>query len=70
VDGARRVNARLLPSFAFETGDDAPNPIPTKAMLRHLGLPVGQCRLPMGDAPDWVEERAVTVWDQLVVARG
>ena len=32
-----------------------PNPIPTKAMLRHLGLPVGQARLPMGDAPAWVE---------------
>ena len=26
----------------------SPNPIPTKAMLRALGLPVGQCRLPMG----------------------
>jgi 4-hydroxy-tetrahydrodipicolinate synthase len=69
VDGARRVNARLLPSFAFETGDDAPNPIPTKAMMRHLGLPVGQCRLPMGDAPSWVEERAVAVWEQLVATR-
>jgi 4-hydroxy-tetrahydrodipicolinate synthase len=70
VDGARRVNARLLPSFAFETGDDAPNLIPTKAMLRHLGLPVGQCRLPMGDAPGWVEERAVQVWHDLAAARG
>jgi 4-hydroxy-tetrahydrodipicolinate synthase len=70
VEGARRVNARLLPSFAFETGDEAPNPIPTKAMLRHLGLPVGQCRLPMGEAPAWVEERAVQVWDELVAARG
>jgi 4-hydroxy-tetrahydrodipicolinate synthase len=48
VVGARLVNARLLPSFAFETGDDAPNPIPTKAMMRHLGFAVGQARLPMG----------------------
>ena len=31
VVGARLVNARLLESFAFETGDDAPNPMPTKA---------------------------------------
>ena len=46
--GARLVNARLLESFAFETGDDAPNPIPTKAMMRHLGFTVGQARLPMG----------------------
>ena len=37
VVAARAVNARMLESFAFETGDLAPNPIPTKAMLRTLG---------------------------------
>ncbi|MGH9150908.1 MAG: 4-hydroxy-tetrahydrodipicolinate synthase [Acidimicrobiales bacterium] len=58
VDEARRLNASLLESFAFETGDDAPNPIPAKAMMRVLGLPVGQCRLPMGPAPDGLEDRA------------
>lgn len=58
VDEARRINARLIPSWRFETGDEAPNPIPTKAMLRVLGLPSGQCRLPVGRAPEWVEERA------------
>ncbi len=63
--GARLVNTRLLESFAFETGDDAPNPIPTKAMMRHLGLRVGQARLPMGDAPAFVEERAPQVWANL-----
>jgi len=65
VAGARAVNARMLESFAFETGDDAPNPIPTKAMLRHLGFPVGQARLPMGDAPAEVEARAPEVWANL-----
>ena len=65
TDGARLVNARLLESFAFETGDDAPNPIPTKAMMRHLGIPVGQARLPMGDAPEFVERRAPEVWANL-----
>jgi 4-hydroxy-tetrahydrodipicolinate synthase len=65
VVGARAVNSRLLESFAFETGDDAPNPIPTKAMLRHLGFPVGQARLPMGDAPAEVEARAPEVWANL-----
>jgi 4-hydroxy-tetrahydrodipicolinate synthase len=68
--GARAVNARLLDSFAFETGDDAPNPIPTKAMMRYLGIPVGQARLPMGDAPAFVEERAEQVWANLEAARG
>jgi len=65
LEGARLVNARLLESFAFETGDEAPNPVPTKAMLRTLGVRVGQCRLPMGDAPDWVEPRAREVWANL-----
>jgi 4-hydroxy-tetrahydrodipicolinate synthase len=61
VAGARLVNSRLLESFAFETGDDAPNPIPTKAMMRHLGFGVGQARLPMGPAPAFVDERAPQV---------
>jgi 4-hydroxy-tetrahydrodipicolinate synthase len=68
--GARQVNARLLESFAFETGDDAPNPVPTKAMLRTLDLPAGQCRLPMGAAPDGLEDRAREVYARLVTARG
>jgi len=59
--GARLVNSRMLESFAFETGDDAPNPIPTKAMMRHIGIGVGQARLPMGIAPDFVERRAPEV---------
>ena len=67
--GARRVNARMLESFAFETGDDAPNPIPTKAMMRHLGFRVGQARLPMGVAPAFIEERAPQVWANLEAAR-
>ncbi|MDQ3757034.1 MAG: 4-hydroxy-tetrahydrodipicolinate synthase [Actinomycetota bacterium] len=58
LDTARRINARLLPSFAYETGDAAPNPIPSKAMLRTLGLKVGECRLPMGPAPAGLEDRA------------
>lgn len=61
VVGARLVNSRLLESFAFETGDDAPNPIPTKAVMRHLGFAVGQTRLPMGDAPAFVDERVPDV---------
>ena len=63
--GARLVNSRMLESFAFETGDDAPNPLPSKAMMRHLGIPVGQARLPMGDAPAFVDERAPVVWANL-----
>jgi 4-hydroxy-tetrahydrodipicolinate synthase len=70
VVGARTMNARMLDSYAFETGDASPNPIPSKAMLRTLGLPAGQCRLPMGPAPDWVEPRAREVYAALVAERG
>ncbi|HEY1280469.1 MAG TPA: 4-hydroxy-tetrahydrodipicolinate synthase [Acidimicrobiales bacterium] len=70
TDGARRINARLLESWVFETGDDAPNPVPAKAMLRHLGLRVGECRLPMGPAPAGLAERARHVMANLVAARG
>lgn len=69
IAGARAVNARMLESFVFETGDDAPNPLPTKAMLRHLGLDVGDARLPMGPAPAWVHERASIVDANLQRAR-
>ena len=67
---ARRVNARMLESFAFETGDESPNPGPSKAMLRHLGQPSGHCRPPMGSDPDWLESRAAEVYERLVAARG
>lgn len=65
VAEARRINAVLLPSYAFETGDDAPNPVPAKAMLRVLGLPVGECRLPMGPAPEGLEDRARAVLSEM-----
>lgn len=65
VEHARQVNARLLDSYDFETGDAAPNPIPTKALLRAIGQPAGQCRLPMGPAPDGLEDRAREVWKAL-----
>lgn len=65
VAGARGINARLLPSYAFESTPEAPNPVPTKAMLRSLGLPAGECRPPMGPTPDGLEVRAKELWSQL-----
>jgi len=65
VDEARRINARLLESWAFQTGDLTPNPIPAKAMMRALGLPAGQCRLPMGPGPVGLEARATEVLGRL-----
>lgn len=69
VVGARRVNARLLESFAYETGDDNPNPLPSKVMMNLLGLEVGEARLPMGPPPAGLAERAQKVLDNLRAAR-
>jgi len=66
---AQRINARLLESFEFETGDLAPNPVPSKAMLRTLGHDVGECRAPMGPTPHGLEAAAQQVYDRLVAAR-
>ena len=61
VARAIEINRRLIPSYEFETGDLAPNPIPTKAMMRVLGLPGGPCRAPMAPEPDFVEADAKAV---------
>jgi 4-hydroxy-tetrahydrodipicolinate synthase len=51
VETARQLNVRLLESWAFQGGDLTPNPLPTKAALRVLGLPAGHCRLPNVEPP-------------------
>ncbi len=65
TDHARRVNERLLDSYDYESSESAPNPIPTKALLRVLGLRVGQCRPPMGASPDGLEDAARAVLEGL-----
>lgn len=65
IDGARKLNARLLESWRFQSGDLTPNPIPAKAMMRAVGLPAGQCRLPMGTAPSGLEDVAREVLGRL-----
>jgi 4-hydroxy-tetrahydrodipicolinate synthase len=66
---ARKYNDILLESYAFETGDDNPNPIPSKVMMNHLGFTVGDCRLPMGPPPAGLADRAATVHANLQKAR-
>lgn len=69
VGRATALHRAGLASFAFESSELAPNPVPTKAMLRHLGLPAGQCRLPLGDAPRATEAAAAEVWAGLQAFR-
>ena len=61
VAQAAAINRSLIDSYDFETGDASPNPVPTKCMMRVLGLPGGPCRLPMGPEPAGLEDRARSV---------
>jgi 4-hydroxy-tetrahydrodipicolinate synthase len=69
-NAARTLNARLAPSCTFETSDMYPNPLPTKAAMRALGINVGQCRLPLGPSDDVLDESARDVVSALATARG
>ncbi|MGH9082844.1 MAG: 4-hydroxy-tetrahydrodipicolinate synthase, partial [Acidimicrobiales bacterium] len=64
-DAARAANARLVDSYDFESTDAFPNPLPAKAACRALGLPVGQCRPPMGAAPPELDGEAARLISRL-----
>jgi 4-hydroxy-tetrahydrodipicolinate synthase len=61
VETARAINARLLESWSYQSTDETPSPLPTKAVMRVLGHPVGDARPPMGPSPAWLEDRARAV---------
>ncbi len=61
VEEARDLNRRMVPAYGHFAYDDAPSPVPTKSMMNLLGVPVGQCRLPMGPTPDDMELRSKSV---------
>ncbi|HVC15399.1 MAG TPA: 4-hydroxy-tetrahydrodipicolinate synthase [Acidimicrobiales bacterium] len=65
---AQAENARLVESYDFESTELFPNPQPAKAACRALGLRVGQCRLPMGEAPPELEGEALRILTRLEVA--
>lgn len=61
VERATVINQHLGESYAFESSEEFPNPVPAKAACRTLGLPVGQCRLPHAPAPPSLDDRARAV---------
>ncbi len=65
VAEATRLNQLLIPSWEYETSNDTPNPIPTKALMPLLGVRVGPGRQPMADVPPYLTERAQAVLDGL-----
>ncbi|MEY2423568.1 MAG: 4-hydroxy-tetrahydrodipicolinate synthase [Acidimicrobiaceae bacterium] len=62
---AREIDARLQASYAYENSDTCVFSQAAKAMMRTLGLRVGECRLPLGAAPAGTEERAREVYANL-----
>jgi 4-hydroxy-tetrahydrodipicolinate synthase len=54
-------HAELLDSFDFESTPEFPNPLPTKAVMRAMGLRVGQCRLPMGPSTPELDAQAAKI---------
>jgi 4-hydroxy-tetrahydrodipicolinate synthase len=61
LEAAIAGNAELLDSYDFESSEEFPNPLPAKAMLRALGLKVGQCRLPMGPSTPELDAYAAKI---------
>ncbi len=67
---AQEINEALIPSVEFESKPDAPNPMPVKVMLNELGLHVGETRLPLGAAPDYLKPEARAVFSATSAALG
>jgi 4-hydroxy-tetrahydrodipicolinate synthase len=62
---ARRINAQLVESYAYENSDTCVFSQAAKVMMRILGLSVGECRLPLGRAPAGTDDRAREVYARL-----
>jgi 4-hydroxy-tetrahydrodipicolinate synthase len=70
VEAAAALDGELRASYEFESTDRWPNPLPTKAVLRALGLAVGQCRLPMGPSDPELDAAAAALVEQLGLRHG
>jgi 4-hydroxy-tetrahydrodipicolinate synthase len=67
---ARQLNERIAASCAFESSDAYPNPMPSKAALRALGINAGQCRLPHPPSDTTLDATAAKVVAALRASRG
>jgi 4-hydroxy-tetrahydrodipicolinate synthase len=66
---AQRLNEVAAKSFAFESTEAYPNPMPSKAALRALGIRVGECRLPHGPSDPDLDAAAAEIVASLKSAR-
>ena len=58
---ARAVNAGLLASFEYMNNDTCVFSQAVKVAMAELGVPIGECRLPLSPAPADTRDRARTV---------
>ena len=65
VGQAREINARLLPSYRYMNSDTCVFSQAVKVAMGALGVPVGECRLPLGPAPADTLPAARAVLSQL-----
>ena len=66
VEQARPINARLLPSYQFMNSDTCVFSQAVKVAMGVLGVPVGECRLPLGPPPEGTAAAATSsspTWD-------
>jgi 4-hydroxy-tetrahydrodipicolinate synthase len=66
---AQRLNEIVATSFAFENTEAFPNPMPAKAVLRALGIRVGECRLPHGPSDPELDAAAAEILASLKTTR-
>lgn len=67
---ARALNERLAPSYAFESSEAYPNPMPSRAALRVLGIETGECRAPHARGDATLAAAAAEVVGALMAQRG
>ena len=65
VEQARRINQGLLASFRYMNSDTCVFSQAVKVAMGVLGVPVGECRLPLGPAPDGTAHAAAAVLTEL-----
>ncbi len=61
LDKAIAINQSLQPSYDYWSTDTAPSPIPSKVMMKVLGIDCGPARAPMGPVPEGLEVQAKQV---------
>lgn len=65
TDKARQIDARLLPSYRYMNSDTCVFSQAVKVAMGVLGVPIGECRLPLGPAPEGTADAAASVLTNL-----